>query len=97
MRRVYGQSRAELRKRVVVSMERVHRPSLVAWEKDVRNIVEKDLRETWLRRETRPCVRKPARAVAIKVVASGQMIVVQDRNPRGEIKMRLKHGGEGVP
>ena len=42
-------------------------------------------------------MRKPAGAVARKVVASGQMIVIQDRNPGGEIKMRLKHGGEGVP
>ena len=42
-------------------------------------------------------MREPAGAIARNIVASGQMIVVQDRDPRGEVEILVKNGGERVP
>ena len=97
MRRVYGQFRTELGKRVIIPVKGIHRPPLVTWEENIRDGVKEELRETRLRGETHPCVREPASAIAGEVVASGQVIVVQDRHPRREIKVRLKSRGQRVP
>ena len=50
-----------------------------------------------MRRKTDTGVREPAGAIARNIVASGQMIVVQDRDPRGEVEILVKNGGERVP
>jgi hypothetical protein len=57
-------------------MKSIHGTSLVSREEDIGDMVKKAVGDARERRKARAEVAKPTRAIARKVVAGGQMIVV---------------------
>ena len=62
--------------RSIGSVKRVHGAPLIAWKKDICDVLKKGVTDALLRWETSTTVREPGSTISGFEVACGQMIVV---------------------